>query len=80
MNCTTQEEVDFFWDKLSEGGKTNRCGWLDDKYGVTWQIVPDTLGKLMYDKDRIKAKRVMDAMMKMTKIDIKGLEDAYNEQ
>ena len=80
VNCTTQEEVDFFWDKLSEGGKTSRCGWLDDKYGVTWQIVPDTLGKLMYDKDRIKAKRVMDAMMKMTKLEIKGLEDAYNEQ
>jgi len=78
IHCTTQDEVDYFWDKLSEGGKPNRCGWLDDKYGITWQVIPDALSKLMYDKDPAKSKRVMDAMMKMTKIEIKGLEEAYN--
>jgi predicted 3-demethylubiquinone-9 3-methyltransferase (glyoxalase superfamily) len=80
VNCTSQEEVDFFWDKLSEGGKKDRCGWLVDKYGVSWQIIPDTLGKLMYDKDPVKSKRVMDAMMKMNKLEIKGLQEAYDQQ
>ncbi len=78
VNCKTQEEVDFFWEKLSEGGREDRCGWLADKYGVSWQIIPDTLGKLMYDSDRVKSKRVMDAMLKMDKIDIKGLQEAYD--
>jgi predicted 3-demethylubiquinone-9 3-methyltransferase (glyoxalase superfamily) len=80
VHCTTQEEVDYFWDKLAEGGRHDRCGWLTDKYGVSWQIIPDTLNKLLYDKDPAKSKRVMDAMMKMTKIEIMGLQDAYDQQ
>jgi len=79
VNCYTQEEVDFFWEKLSEGGKKDRCGWLVDKCGVSWQIVPTALGKLMYDKDPVKSARVMQAMMKMDKLIIKDLEEAYNQ-
>jgi predicted 3-demethylubiquinone-9 3-methyltransferase (glyoxalase superfamily) len=78
VNCDTQEEVDFFWEKMSEGGRKDRCGWLNDKYGVSWQIIPTALGRLMGDPDPVKSKKVMDAMMKMDKIDIKGLETAYN--
>ncbi|WP_295654600.1 VOC family protein [uncultured Mucilaginibacter sp.] len=78
VNCETQEEVDALWDKLSEGGKPNRCGWLDDKFGVTWQIVPSALPKLMNDKDRAKAGRVIQAMMKMGKIIIAELQKAYD--
>jgi predicted 3-demethylubiquinone-9 3-methyltransferase (glyoxalase superfamily) len=70
VHCSTQEEIDHYWEKLGEGGKTSQCGWLDDKFGVTWQIVPDILGKLLGDKDRRKANNVMAAMMKMTKMDI----------
>lgn len=77
VNCETQEEVDELWEKLSAGGKTNRCGWLDDKFGVSWQIIPTTLGKLMHDKDPKKASRVMQAMLQMTRIDIAGLKAAY---
>ena len=77
VKCETQEEVDHYWEKLSEGGHKDRCGWLTDKFGVTWQIVPNALGRLMYGKDPASAKRVMDAMMKMTKIEIAGLETAY---
>lgn len=77
VNCETQQEVDELWEKLSAGGKTNRCGWLDDKFGVTWQIIPTTLGRLLQDKDAAKANRVMRAMMQMDKIDIKRLEQAY---
>ena len=80
VNCYSQEEVDFFWEKLSVGGKKDRCGWLTDKYGVSWQIIPTTLGELMYDKDPAKSARVMQAMMKMDKIVIKELEEAYNQQ
>lgn len=76
VKCKTQEEVDEFWEKLSEGGATNRCGWLKDQFGVSWQIIPDALGKLMGDPDPAKAKRVMDAMMKMEKIIITDLEKA----
>src|ERR1700744_1263791 len=72
VKCETQEEVDHYWEKLSEGGHKDRCGWLTDKFGVTWQIVPNTLGRLMYDSDPVKSKRVMDAMMKMDKIEIAG--------
>jgi predicted 3-demethylubiquinone-9 3-methyltransferase (glyoxalase superfamily) len=79
VKCETQEEVDELWEKLSKGGKTNRCGWLDDKFGVTWQIIPNALGRLMGDKDPVKSKRVLDAMLKMDKIDIKTLEEAYNQ-
>jgi predicted 3-demethylubiquinone-9 3-methyltransferase (glyoxalase superfamily) len=76
VNCETQEEVDHFWEKLSEGGQTIQCGWLTDKYGVTWQIVPTVLGELLYGKDKARAARVMQAMLGMVKLDIKGLEEA----
>ncbi len=77
VNCDTQEETDELWEKLSEGGKKSRCGWLQDKYGLWWQIVPTTLGKLLYDKSPEKSKRVLEAMLKMDKIIIKDLEAAY---
>lgn len=76
VRCETQTEIDELWNKLSEGGEKSRCGWLKDKYGLSWQIVPPILGELLQDKDRAKAKRVMDAMMKMNKIDIKTLQEA----
>ena len=77
VNCETQEEVDRFWEKLSAGGQTSQCGWLKDKYGLSWQIVPTILAKLFQDKDPEKSKRVMQAMLKMTKLDIKTLQQAY---
>ncbi|WP_379135343.1 VOC family protein [Paenibacillus sp. sgz500958] len=77
INCEGQEEVDELWEKLTEGGKPGPCGWLKDKYGFSWQIVPTELGKLMSDPDRAKASRVMQAMLKMGKIDIAGLREAY---
>lgn len=77
VDCKTQEEVDEFWNKLSAGGRTDQCGWLQDKYGLSWQIVPRALGELMADKDPVKANRVMQAMLKMTKLDIRKLEEAY---
>ena len=77
VNCETQAEVDELWEKLSEGGEKSRCGWLKDKFGVSWQIIPSALGRLMGDKDPEKAGRVLQAMMKMNKIIIKDLEDAY---
>ncbi len=76
VNCETQQEVDEFWEKLSEGGEKQRCGWLKDKYGLSWQIVPSILGKLLQDKDAAKSTRVMKAMMQMDKLDIRGLEQA----
>jgi len=79
VNCETQEEVDELWEKLSEGGEKQRCGWLKDKYGVSWQIIPSALGELMQDKDPEKSKRVLDAMLKMDKIDIKTLKQAYEQ-
>jgi predicted 3-demethylubiquinone-9 3-methyltransferase (glyoxalase superfamily) len=78
--CKTQEEVDYYWDKLGAGGEYQPCGWLKDKFGVSWQIIPDALGELMQDPDPAKAQRVMQAMLQMSKIDIKGLQDAYNQQ
>jgi len=77
VSCTTQREVDELWEKLSAGGKTNRCGWLDDRFGLTWQIIPSLLGKYLQDKDAAKAGRVMQAMLKMEKIDIGLLKQAY---
>lgn len=77
VNCDTQEEVDHYWAKLTEGGKEVQCGWLKDKFGLSWQIVPTALGRLASDPDPSKASRVMQAMMKMVKIDIKKLEDAH---
>ena len=76
VNCETQEEVDELWEKLSAGGKEGQCGWLKDKYGLSWQIIPTALGKMLGDKDREKAKRVMMAMLQMKKIDIEGLKRA----
>ena len=76
VNCVTQDDVDYFWEKLSEGGEKNRCGWLRDKYGLSWQVVPTILGELMQDKDPEKSRRVMEAMMQMQKLDIAGLERA----
>lgn len=80
VNCETQQEVDELWEKLSEGGEEGRCGWLKDKYGLSWQIIPSTLGKLMQDKDPEKAQRVVKAMLQMNKIDIKALQQAYDRQ
>jgi predicted 3-demethylubiquinone-9 3-methyltransferase (glyoxalase superfamily) len=78
VNCGTQEEVDQFWDKLSAGGSTQACGWLKDKFGVSWQIVPTALGQLLSDPDPVKSSRVMQAMLQMTKIDIEKLKRAYS--
>lgn len=78
VNCETQQEVDELWEKLSEGGEKQRCGWLKDKFGVSWQIIPTALGQLMHDKDAEKAGRVMQAMMQMDKIDIEALRKAYD--
>ena len=77
VNCETQQEVDELWEKLSEGGQKERCGWLKDKYGLSWQIIPSALGRMLGDKDPEKSKRVMEAMLQMDKIDIKGLQKAY---
>jgi predicted 3-demethylubiquinone-9 3-methyltransferase (glyoxalase superfamily) len=78
VKCETQEEVDDFWTKLSAGGHTNQCGWLQDKFGVSWQVVPTALGQMLSDKDPAKGKRVMQAMLKMTKLDIALLKQAYD--
>jgi predicted 3-demethylubiquinone-9 3-methyltransferase (glyoxalase superfamily) len=77
VNCETQEEVDELWGKLLAGGKAMQCGWLADKFGISWQIIPKALGELMGDKDPQKSQRVMQAMMKMIKIDVEGLKRAY---
>jgi predicted 3-demethylubiquinone-9 3-methyltransferase (glyoxalase superfamily) len=77
--CKTQKEIDHYWEKLSEGGSVMQCGWLNDKFGVTWQIVPTILMELMNDPDPVKAGRVTNAMMQMVKLDIKGLKNAYNQ-
>jgi predicted 3-demethylubiquinone-9 3-methyltransferase (glyoxalase superfamily) len=79
VNCETQQEVDELWEKLSAGGKEERCGWLKDKYGLSWQIIPSVLGKLLRDKDRAKANRVMQAMLQMNKIDVARLQQAYDQ-
>jgi len=80
VNCETQEEVDKFWEKLSEGGEESQCGWLKDKYGLSWQIVPTVLVELLRDKDAEKSQRVMKAMLQMKKIDIKSLKQAAGQQ
>lgn len=77
--CENQEEVDYYWEKLTaNGGEEDRCGWLKDKYGVSWQIVPNAMIKMLQDKDEKKSNRAMQAMMKMNKIDIKTIEAAFN--
>src|SRR4030066_818312 len=79
VNCQTQEEVDYYWEKLSEGGEKGQCGWLTDKFGVSWQIVPTILGVLMSDKDSRKAANVTQAMLQMRKLDIAILKQAYEQ-
>lgn len=79
VTCQTQGEVDYFWEKLTEGGEEGPCGWLKDKFGVSWQIVPAALGRLLGDPDPMKAQRVMQAMLQMTKIDIEALHQAYEQ-
>ena len=76
VSCKTQKEIDYFWQKLSAGGEKSRCGWLKDRFGVSWQIVPPILGELLNDEDDKKSNRVMQAMLKMTKLDIKKLKQA----
>jgi predicted 3-demethylubiquinone-9 3-methyltransferase (glyoxalase superfamily) len=78
VNCPTQQEVDDLWKKLSAGGREDQCGWLQDKYGLSWQIIPTVLGEMLGDKDAGKADRVMRAMLQMKKIDIEGLRQAYD--
>jgi len=77
VNCESQAEVDELWDKLAAGGRKDRCGWLQDKYGLSWQIVPSVLGKLLGDKDPSKSSGVMKAMLQMDKLDIARLQQAY---
>jgi predicted 3-demethylubiquinone-9 3-methyltransferase (glyoxalase superfamily) len=78
VNCETQEEVDDLWEKLTEGGEGGRCGWLKDKFGVSWQVIPTALGEMLQDEDPEKSGNVLQAMLKMSKIDIEGLRQAYN--
>ena len=79
VSCDTQDEIDMFWEKLSAGGQPGRCGWLKDKFGLSWQIVPTVLGQLISDPDPEKSSRVMKAMMQMDKLDIQRLQDAYRQ-
>ena len=80
VDCKTQQEVDEFWEKLSRGGQEGPCGWLKDKYGLSWQINPTILGEMLSDPHPEKSKRVMQAMLQMKKIDIKGLKQAYEQR
>jgi predicted 3-demethylubiquinone-9 3-methyltransferase (glyoxalase superfamily) len=78
VNCETQQEIDGLWENLSEGGRKDQCGWLTDKFGVTWQIVPSILGKLLDGSDPAKSNRAMKAMLQMKKLDIQQLQNAYD--
>ena len=80
VRCDSQEEVDYYWSKLTAGGNEIQCGWLRDKYGVSWQVVPTVLIDMLHDKDAARAQRVMKAMLQMKKIDIPRLEEAYRQQ
>jgi predicted 3-demethylubiquinone-9 3-methyltransferase (glyoxalase superfamily) len=80
VNCETQTEVDEIWEKLSEGGEKGRCGWLKDKYGLSWQVIPTALGEMLGDKDHEKSGRVLNAMLGMNKIIIEDLKKAYNQK
>jgi predicted 3-demethylubiquinone-9 3-methyltransferase (glyoxalase superfamily) len=80
VNCESQEEVDYFWKKLSVGGEESHCGWLKDKFGLSWQVVPTVLTEMLADQDTAKAKRVMHAMLQMDKIDIPALKKAYDQK
>lgn len=79
INCASQEEVDELWEKLSEGGEKGQCGWLKDKYGLSWQIVPTVLSEMMQSQDHEKTNRVMSALLQMKKLDIKRLQEAYEQ-
>jgi predicted 3-demethylubiquinone-9 3-methyltransferase (glyoxalase superfamily) len=79
VNCENQEEVDTLWEKLSAGGTKGQCGWLTDRYGVSWQIIPTALGRMLQDKDPKKSQNVMEAMLQMTRIDIETLRRAYEQ-
>jgi predicted 3-demethylubiquinone-9 3-methyltransferase (glyoxalase superfamily) len=78
VKCADQAEVDRFWERLSDGGKTEQCGWLKDRFGVSWQIVPTVLGEMLRDADPVRAGRVMQALMQMTKLEIDALSRAYD--
>jgi predicted 3-demethylubiquinone-9 3-methyltransferase (glyoxalase superfamily) len=80
VNCDTQQEIDELWEKLTAGGEEVACGWLKDRYGVSWQIAPRIIGALMQDEDPVKAQRVMQAMLQMKKLDIKALQEAYEQK
>ncbi len=80
IDCKDQEEVDYYWERLSEGGEESQCGWLKDKFGLSWQVVPKALGELMGDPDKEKADRVMAAMLKMKKIIVADLQKAYDNE
>ena len=75
--CKDQKEVDYYWTRLLKGGKPSRCGWLTDKFGLSWQVIPDALGECLYGKDKLGAQRALEAMMHMVKLDVKKLKDAY---
>jgi predicted 3-demethylubiquinone-9 3-methyltransferase (glyoxalase superfamily) len=80
VECKDQAEVDYFWDNLSKEGETSQCGWLKDKFGLSWQIIPEALGELMSDPDQEKSNRVFQAMLKMEKISIEVLQKAYDNK
>lgn len=80
IDCQTQEEIDHYWEKLSAGGSESQCGWLKDKFGLSWQVVPTALGRMMQDKDPVKSERVMKALLQMTKLDLARLQEAYGGQ
>jgi len=78
IDCKSQAEVDHYWERLSEGGQTSQCGWLQDKFGLSWQVVPSLLPELLHDDNDAKSDAVMQAMLKMTKLDVKALQEAYD--
>jgi predicted 3-demethylubiquinone-9 3-methyltransferase (glyoxalase superfamily) len=80
INCETQQEVDDLWEKLSAGGEKSQCGWVKDKYGLSWQVIPTILGEMLHDPDPRKSQRVMQAMLQMNKIDIARLKQAYDQK
>ena len=80
VDCKDQKEVDELWEKLSKGGEKGKCGWLKDKYGISWQVIPSVLGEMLQDKDANKSNKVMEAMLQMDKIDIETLKQAYEKQ
>ena len=79
VNCETQAELDEFWSKLSAGGATQQCGWLTDRYGVSWQIIPSALGEMMQDGEPEKSENAMKAMLQMDKLDVNALKQAYEQ-